>query len=96
VFDISMESVMSQFKQPSFGHFPQKEIERYLDPHQARRRPPTSYEDLLGDAIERAFGQGLWELDELVQKLNQTGPLGPNGEKWTPESFSNVIKTLGD
>jgi hypothetical protein len=30
--------------------------ERYLDPYQARKRPPTSYEDLLGDAIERAFG----------------------------------------
>ena len=87
---------MSQFTQPSFGHFPQKEIDRYLDPHQARRRAPTSYEDLLGDAIERAFGLGHWDLEGLLARLNQTGPMGPNGERWTPESFSNVIKTLGD
>jgi len=69
---------------------------RYLDPHQARSRPPTSYEDLLGDAIERAFGQGLWELDALVAQLNKTGPLGPNGAPWTAESYQAVIKTLGD
>ncbi|WP_367618161.1 recombinase-like helix-turn-helix domain-containing protein, partial [Variovorax sp. CAN15] len=29
--------------------------DRYLQPHQARRRPATTYEDLLGDVIERAF-----------------------------------------
>jgi hypothetical protein len=69
---------------------------RYLEPHQARRRPPTSYEDLLGDAIERAFGAGLWELDALVAQLNKTGPLGPNGARWTAESYQAVIKTLGD
>jgi hypothetical protein len=51
---------------------------------------------LLGDAIERAFGAGHWALESLIAQLNQTGPLGPNGEKWTPESFTHVIKTLGD
>ena len=70
--------------------------ERYLDPHQARPRPPTSYEDLLGDAIERAFGAGLWELDALVDYLNKSGPLGPNGQPWTPASYQSVIKTLGE
>jgi hypothetical protein len=70
--------------------------ERYLEPHQARRRPPTSYEDLLGDAIERAFGAGQWELDALVAQLNKTGPLGPNGAPWTAESYQSVIKTLGE
>lgn len=69
--------------------------ERYLEPHQARPRPPTSYEDLLGDAIERAFGAGHWELDALVARLNQSGPLGPNGEAWTAQSFQTAIKTLG-
>ena len=29
--------------------------DRYLEPHQARERPPTAFESLLGDAIERAF-----------------------------------------
>ena len=36
--------------------------ERYQQPHQARQRPPTSFEDLLGDAIERAFGNGITKL----------------------------------
>jgi hypothetical protein len=70
--------------------------ERYLDPHQARQRPPTSYEVLLGDAIERAFGAGLWELDALVAQLNKTGPLGPNGAPWTAQSYQVVMKTLGE
>ena len=69
--------------------------ERYLEPHQARRRPPTTYEDLLGDAIERAFGAGHWELDALVEYLNKSGPLGPNGAPWTSDTFQSVIKTLG-
>ena len=69
--------------------------ERYLNPHQARTRPPTSYEDLLGDAIERAFGAGHWELDALIASLNKSGPLGPNGQPWTPDSFQATIKILG-
>ena len=69
--------------------------DRYLDPHQARTRTPTSYEDLLGDAIERAFGAGHWELDSLIAYLNKSGPLGPNGQPWTAESYQTVIKTLG-
>lgn len=69
--------------------------ERYLQPHQARQRPPTSFEDLLGDAIERAFGQGHWELDALVAYLNKSGPAGPNGQAWTAESFQQAMKTLG-
>jgi hypothetical protein len=69
--------------------------QRYLQPQQAQQRPPTSFEDLLGDALERAFGAGHWELDALVAQLNKTGPLGPNGQNWTAESFQATIKTLG-
>ena len=70
--------------------------ERYLNQHQARKRPPTNFEDLLGDSIERAFGMGHWELDALVGYLNKSGPLGPNGQPWTAESFQSTIKTLGE
>ena len=70
--------------------------DRYLDPHQARPRTPTSYEDLLGDAIERAFGAGHWELESLIAYLNKSGPLGPNGQPWTAETYQSVIKTLGE
>ena len=72
----------------------QAHTERYLQPHQARQRPPTNYEDLLGDSIERGFGNGLWELDALVAYLNKAGPLGPNGQPWTAETFQSVMKTL--
>lgn len=70
--------------------------ERYLNQHQARQRPPTTYEDLLGDSIERGFAAGHWELDALVAHLNKGGPLGPNGELWTAASFQAVMKTLGE
>ena len=70
--------------------------ERFLDPHQARPREPTSYEDLLGDSIERAFGAGHWELDALIGYLNKAGPLGPNGQPWTTQSYQSVIQTLGE
>ena len=70
--------------------------ERYLDPNQARTRTPTSYEDLLGDSIERAFGAGHWELESLIAYLNKSGPLGPNGQPWTTETYQSVIKTLGE
>ena len=70
--------------------------ERFLDQHQARTRPPTTFEDLLGDAIERAFSAGHWELDALVTQLNKTGPLGPNGNLWTASSFQLTIKNLGE
>ena len=69
--------------------------ERYLDPHQARPRKPTSYEDLLGDSIERAFAAGHWELEALLAYLNKAGPLGPKGQPWSTASYQSVIKTLG-
>jgi hypothetical protein len=65
--------------------------DRSLNPHQARRRPPTAYEDLLGDAIERAFGAGVADLATLVAHLNASGPSAANGEPWTEASFSAWI-----
>lgn len=66
----------------------------YVNPHQARQREPSQYEILLGDAMERAFGQGLWEIDQLVVYLNQSGPHAPNGQSWTSESFSMELNRL--
>ena len=72
-----------------------KTQDRYLDPHQARERPPTSYEDLLGDAIERAYAAGIHGLPELIAQLNRTGPMGPNGQPWTEASFPAEMAKLG-
>lgn len=70
--------------------------DRYLEPHQARQRPPTPFEDLLGDAIERAYGAGVHDLPGLVASLNRTGPSAENGEAWTEQSFSALMARLGN
>ena len=67
----------------------------YNDTHQTRSAEPTSYEDLLGDAIERAFAQGLHDLDGLIGYLNVSGPLGLNGQPWTASSFEQEMARLG-
>ena len=64
--------------------------DRYLEPHQARERAPTLMEDLLGDSIERAFGEGVQTLPELVAYLNRSGPSGeppasPRSRKDSPQ-----------
>lgn len=69
-------------------------MDRYLEPHQARRREPTQYENLLGDAIERAFAQGLHDLTSLVRYLNETGPGPQDGEQWTEEGFVSEMARL--
>jgi hypothetical protein len=69
--------------------------ERYFSPHQARQRPATAYEDQLGDALERAFAAGHWELDALVAQLNRTGPLASNSAPWTAESFQAEMAQRG-
>lgn len=66
----------------------------YNETHQARSAAPTSYESLLGDSIERAFGAGIHDLDSLVQYLNKVGPSGPNGQPWTAETYRQEMTRL--
>ena len=70
-------------------------VDRYLEPHQARQRAATVFEDLLGDAIERAFGEGVQTLPELVAYINRSGPAGESGEAWTEENFQALMARLG-
>jgi len=76
---------------PSFPLQP----DRYLNPHQARQRPSTPHEDLLGDSIERAFAAGIHDLEGLVAYLNQAGPRGPDGAVWTADTFQAEMARLG-
>lgn len=69
--------------------------DRYLEPHQARQRPPTLFEELLGDAIERAFGEGAQTLAELVAHINRSGPSSENGELWSEHNFAALMARLG-
>ena len=70
--------------------------EVYLQPHQARKPPNTPFEDLLGDSIERAFGNGVSELGDLLAHLNLAGPPCPltSGE-WTAEAYQTLMARLG-
>ncbi len=67
----------------------------YNETHQNRGGPPTSYENLLGDSIERAFAQGIHDLDGVVGYLNGAGPSAPNGQPWTSASYQQEMARLG-
>lgn len=69
--------------------------DRYLQPHQARQRPATTYEDLLGDVIERAFADGVADLAGLVERLNDSGLSTPGGQRWTEALYEKEIAVLG-
>lgn len=71
------------------------QADRYLNPHQARQHPPTAFESLLGDALERAFGAGQHGLAELVAALNRSGPNAPDGQAWTEAGFTALMARLG-
>lgn len=67
----------------------------YNETHQTRVAPPTAYESLLGDSIERAYSQGIHDLAGLVNYLNTAGPSGPNGQAWTEASYQSEMARLG-
>lgn len=69
-------------------------LDRFLEPHQARRRAPTQFEDLLADAIERAFAAGHWELPALVASLNASAVQSANGAAWTEDSLAQELSRL--
>jgi hypothetical protein len=70
-------------------------MDRYLQPHQARQRAPTVFEDLLGDALERAFAAGATTVETVIEHLNRTGPANENAQVWTKESFEATMARLG-
>lgn len=67
-----------------------------LEPHQARRSPPTEYENLLASAIESAFAAGVWDLPGVVARLNADGLRTPEGLSWTEDRYRAVMRRLGD
>ena len=66
----------------------------YNETHQSRSKAPTAYENLLGDAIERAFAAGIHDLDGLVRYLNESGQAGPDGQVWTAENYQREMARL--
>jgi hypothetical protein len=75
---------------PEDSHAP----DRYLQPKQAQVRPPTTYEDLLGDAIERSFAAGIHDLPGLVESLNRQTLTTRAGEPWTVDNYGPEMAAL--
>jgi len=67
----------------------------YNETFQNRTAPPTAYESLLGDCIERACAAGIHDLDGVVGYLTDAGPSGPNGQPWTAATFQQEMARLG-
>lgn len=68
--------------------------DRYLEPQQARRRAPTQHEDLLGDALERAFSADLHDLPAIVTYLNACGPSAENGQAGSRRACAHCSPAL--
>jgi hypothetical protein len=66
----------------------------YLEPHQARTKEPTAYENLLGDSLERAFASGIDTLEPLVEFLNAQGPQPLTTDLWTPVVLAAELSRL--
>ena len=68
----------------------------YLSPHQSRSQEPTQWQLDLAATIEGIFAKGAHSLDDLIEGLNgsRVRPLG--GGRWTPESYTALMRELGD
>lgn len=69
--------------------------EAYLNAHQTRDHAPTDHENQLGDAIERAYADGVHDLPGLCAALNASKIVPQNGGAWTPDLFEQEMKRLG-
>ncbi len=63
-------------------------------PWQTRLRPPTSYENTLGDALEHVFEGGATNLEEVVAALNASTVKNPDGMKWTAQGYEDALARL--
>ncbi len=55
---------------------------------------PTAFEDRLADALELAFAEGAWDLEELIGRLNSLGSTDSEGQAWTQESFTRQLAEI--
>jgi hypothetical protein len=69
--------------------------DRHLEPHQARTRPQTDFENALGDSIEEAYAAGIHDLEGVVGHLVAHGPPPEGGGSWTVDGFTALMAELG-
>lgn len=65
-------------------------------PHQTREWPPPAYEIKLARTLEEVYGRGVYDLSGVVDALNQTTVVAPDGGRWTHESFKAAMRKLGE
>jgi len=53
-----------------------------------------SYEDKLGDALEKLLSEGAGSLEQLADGLNRLGPPPAGGPSWTPEALQRELARL--
>jgi hypothetical protein len=63
---------------------------------QTRRAEPTQYENDFGDALEKVFGAGALELQDVARGLNEVGFRMRSGEPWTGETLAAELRALAD
>lgn len=69
---------------------------QYLNPHQTRKREPDTYENLLGDAIERCFAAGVHDAEAIAARLNEDCVPAPGGKSWSADLFKQEVKRLSE
>ena len=62
---------------------------------QTRTHEETAFEGRLADVMERAFIEGVTELDALVEYLNAEGVRDEDNRAWTVDSYLAVMARLG-
>jgi hypothetical protein len=65
-------------------------------PHQARKKPLTSYADAFADALESIYARGVHDLAGVVTALNETGVRPAGGEDWTADTFARELARLAE
>ena len=69
--------------------------EMYVVVHQSRDKDPTEYENLLGDALEKAFASGVTDISGVVAGLNNDAVPAPGGQDWSEDLILSELKRLG-
>jgi hypothetical protein len=62
---------------------------------QHRAAPPSAYENALGDALVKAFGDGAETLDQLVDALNAQAFRTAGGGLWSAAELEAEMARLG-
>lgn len=63
---------------------------------QTRPAPPTAAENALADALQAIFADEIYDLPQIVERLNRLGLAPPPGaERWTEASLRTELRRLG-